>query len=152
MKPTQPQTIRDIALAEWRKQPDQYGCAREDPTASSLNWLLVFPALLVAGIVALWMFGSAGTDLSPAKPRQLDGYEAFQATEISREGQLEWQDTQTRIYEESKARSGVDPAVIDCPSFSTQREAQIFFLANDPNSDPYVLDWDHDGIACETLP
>lgn len=41
----------------------------------------------------------------------------------------------------------------DCPDFSTQEEAQRFFLAaGGPASDPHRLDGDRDGIACETLP
>lgn len=40
----------------------------------------------------------------------------------------------------------------DCGDFSTQREAQLFFLdAGGPGSDPHELDADGDGIACETL-
>lgn len=41
----------------------------------------------------------------------------------------------------------------DCPDFSTQKEAQIFFESNGgPARDPHRLDQDKDGIACETLP
>lgn len=40
----------------------------------------------------------------------------------------------------------------DCSSFSTQRAAQEFFLANDPRDDPHLLDADGDGIACESNP
>jgi hypothetical protein len=39
----------------------------------------------------------------------------------------------------------------DCPSFSTQAEAQAFFNAQGAG-DPHTLDADNDGIACETLP
>lgn len=39
----------------------------------------------------------------------------------------------------------------DCSDFSTQKEAQAFFIANGgPSSDPHRLDADHDGIACES--
>ncbi|MFG2819276.1 excalibur calcium-binding protein [Kitasatospora sp. NPDC048365] len=41
-------------------------------------------------------------------------------------------------------------ADVDCPSFSTQQEAQAVLNA-DP-SDPNNLDADHDNIACEDLP
>src|SRR5262245_37837774 len=41
----------------------------------------------------------------------------------------------------------------DCSDFSTQRQAQDFFIANGgPGSDPHRLDGDGDGVACETLP
>ena len=41
----------------------------------------------------------------------------------------------------------------DRSDFATQREAQIFFLkAGGPHSDPHRLDYDGDGIVCETLP
>ncbi len=41
----------------------------------------------------------------------------------------------------------------DCPDFSTQRAAQLFFLRHGgPQSDPDRLDADHDGIACEDNP
>lgn len=41
----------------------------------------------------------------------------------------------------------------DCPDFSTQREAQVFFEANGgPSDDPHNLDRDGDGRVCETLP
>ena len=41
----------------------------------------------------------------------------------------------------------------DCSDFTTQAEAQAFFLANGgPGRDPHRLDGDNDGIACERLP
>ncbi len=40
----------------------------------------------------------------------------------------------------------------DCPDFSTQEEAQDFFESQGgPSDDPYNLDRDGDGVACETL-
>ncbi|MFD2078493.1 Excalibur calcium-binding domain-containing protein [Actinopolymorpha cephalotaxi] len=38
----------------------------------------------------------------------------------------------------------------DCEDFSTQQEAQT--VLEQDRSDPYGLDRDNDGIACETLP
>jgi hypothetical protein len=39
----------------------------------------------------------------------------------------------------------------DCSDFGSQGEAQRFFIANGgPASDPYKLDRDNDGIACES--
>lgn len=40
----------------------------------------------------------------------------------------------------------------DCSDFSTQRDAQRFFLDNSPRLDPHNLDSDGDLIACETNP
>ncbi len=41
----------------------------------------------------------------------------------------------------------------DCADFATQKAAQIFFLSNGgPASDPHRLDYDSDGIACESNP
>ncbi|MFQ8432591.1 excalibur calcium-binding domain-containing protein [Amaricoccus sp. W119] len=39
----------------------------------------------------------------------------------------------------------------DCGDFSTQAEAQRVYEDAGPG-DPYRLDRDHDGVACETLP
>ncbi len=42
---------------------------------------------------------------------------------------------------------------VDCPQFGTQEEAQDFFEGEGgPASDPYGLDSDGDGVACEDLP
>jgi len=41
----------------------------------------------------------------------------------------------------------------DCADFSTQQQAQAFFIAaGGPDSDPHRLDGDNDGIACEHRP
>lgn len=40
----------------------------------------------------------------------------------------------------------------DCSDFDNQAAAQKFFLDHDPDHDPYGLDSDYDGIACESLP
>ena len=41
---------------------------------------------------------------------------------------------------------------VNCSDFDTQAEAQAFFEAHDPENDPYGLDADGDGVACESLP
>ena len=43
---------------------------------------------------------------------------------------------------------------VDCPDFDTHAHAQSFFrgTGGSTTNDPYRLDRDHDGIACETLP
>jgi endonuclease YncB( thermonuclease family) len=41
----------------------------------------------------------------------------------------------------------------DCGDFASQKAAQIFFLKNGgPTKDPHRLDYDSDGIACESNP
>jgi hypothetical protein len=39
-----------------------------------------------------------------------------------------------------------------CQDFQFQEEAQVFFERHDPDQDPFGLDADGDGRACETLP
>ena len=41
---------------------------------------------------------------------------------------------------------------VNCSDFDTQAEAQRFFDTHDPANDPYGLDADGDGVACESLP
>lgn len=41
---------------------------------------------------------------------------------------------------------------VNCSDFGTQAEAQAFFDTHDPANDPYGLDADGDGEACESLP
>jgi hypothetical protein len=43
---------------------------------------------------------------------------------------------------------------VNCPDFDTHAHAQSFFqgTGGTTSNDPYGLDRDHDGIACETLP
>jgi uncharacterized membrane protein YgcG len=43
------------------------------------------------------------------------------------------------------------PGDVDCSDFSSQAEAQDFFERNDPGQDPFGLDGDGDGLACESL-
>jgi hypothetical protein len=43
---------------------------------------------------------------------------------------------------------------VDCKDFDTHAHAQSFFIGTggSTTNDPYRLDGDHDGKACETLP
>jgi outer membrane biosynthesis protein TonB len=43
---------------------------------------------------------------------------------------------------------------VDCTDFDTHAQAQSFFkgTGGSTSNDPYGLDRDHDGLACETLP
>jgi hypothetical protein len=38
----------------------------------------------------------------------------------------------------------------DCSDFPSQAKAQKFFNKHNPRRDPFRLDADHDGIACES--
>ncbi len=40
----------------------------------------------------------------------------------------------------------------DCADFRTHAQAQRFFERHNPGRDPYNLDGDNDGRACEDLP
>ena len=41
----------------------------------------------------------------------------------------------------------------NCSDFATHKQAQDFFIKNGgPKKDPYRLDGDKDGLACEKLP
>ncbi len=49
--------------------------------------------------------------------------------------------------------SAASAADRDCADFATQKAAQIFFLNHGgPSSDPHRLDYDGDGVACESNP
>jgi hypothetical protein len=49
--------------------------------------------------------------------------------------------------------SSASAADMDCADFATQKAAQTFFLNHGgPGSDPHRLDYDGDGIACESNP
>jgi len=43
---------------------------------------------------------------------------------------------------------------VNCKDFDTHQHAQSFFIGTkgSKSNDPYGMDGDHDGIACETLP
>ena len=43
---------------------------------------------------------------------------------------------------------------VDCPDFDTHAHAQSFFIGTggSKTNDPYRLDSNHDGVACESLP
>lgn len=55
-------------------------------------------------------------------------------------------------YDPPPANNGGSTGGVDCGDFDTHREAQAFFESNGgPNFDPYDLDGDSDGSACELL-
>jgi Excalibur calcium-binding domain len=39
----------------------------------------------------------------------------------------------------------------DCSDFHSHKQAQKFFKKHHPKQDPYGLDADNDGVACESL-
>ncbi|MFT4038134.1 MAG: excalibur calcium-binding domain-containing protein [Thermomicrobiales bacterium] len=52
-----------------------------------------------------------------------------------------------------KKKKGGGKKDYNCSDFKTQKEAQKFFKRHGgPQQDPYNLDGDGDGIACESLP
>lgn len=46
---------------------------------------------------------------------------------------------------------GNPPRDVNCSDFSSQSEAQDFFEKHNPKQDPFNLDGDGDGVACESL-
>src|SRR4051794_12965232 len=59
----------------------------------------------------------------------------------------------------AQSRTAISPAPVahaadrDCADFSSQRDAQNYFISRrGPGSDPDRLDGDDDGVACESLP
>ena len=64
-------------------------------------------------------------------------------------------DRQTKIDLVLRHQPGWDGySDVNCPDFDTHAQAQSFFkgTGGTRSNDPYGLDRDHDGIACETLP
>jgi micrococcal nuclease len=68
---------------------------------------------------------------------------AYTTPTVGQEYQLPPDDP--RLYD------GIDASDVNCDSFDTQADAQDFYDSESPD-DPYVLDGDGDGTACETLP
>ncbi|MDP3093607.1 MAG: excalibur calcium-binding domain-containing protein [bacterium] len=57
------------------------------------------------------------------------------------------------ISRNSKPSYNTEYGDYDCSDFSTQEEAQAFFIKNGgPNKDYHNLDKNKDGVACESLP
>jgi hypothetical protein len=58
-----------------------------------------------------------------------------------------------RKHKKHKKGANCPSGDVNCSDFATHDEAQRFFLkCGGPSKDPYGLDTDHDGIACENLP
>jgi micrococcal nuclease len=60
------------------------------------------------------------------------------------------------LSQDDRADASIDDDIgadVDCADFATHREAQDFFrTSGGPAYDPYGLDRDGDGSACELLP
>jgi hypothetical protein len=70
-------------------------------------------------------------------------YAATQAGKVSKDS------ARTEARSAAKTSAKVD---YDCKDFSTQKEAQDFYIKNGgPTKDPHRLDRDKDGMACEDL-
>jgi hypothetical protein len=65
----------------------------------------------------------------------------------------EWKHRQRKHQKKKHKKKDKLKADYDCEDFATQCEAQKFYEKHGgPGNDPYRLDADHDGIACEHLP
>ena len=62
--------------------------------------------------------------------------------------------TTTPITSRLIATLAPNPADVNCSDFATHKDAQTYFVTHGgtTSNDPYYLDADHDGIACELLP
>lgn len=91
-------------------------------------------ALVLASLIGGGVFWLTPDSSQPATTNRLSIPNRYERTDDP---------TTTRSYESGDR---------DCPDFSSQAEAQRFFIANGgPTHDPHNLDRDGDGIACESL-
>ncbi|MGH2557543.1 MAG: hypothetical protein ACRDJH_00650 [Thermomicrobiales bacterium] len=118
-------------------------------------FILAVPVLLAAcSAMATCAYSGAPDESCESRKAQFD-YESTKAAEDYREFQAEqaWEDWQAAKTQTATAGDGWSPGAYDCEDFFTQNEAQRFYEDNGgPFSDPYWLDDDNDGIACEWLP
>lgn len=56
-----------------------------------------------------------------------------------------------RTTQSTAMKQPATPDDVSCSDFNTQQEAQAFFEDHTPSEDPYRLDGDGDGQACESL-
>lgn len=98
---------------------------------------------------------SGSTEVSPAETT------TYTLTATNGDGK-DTAKVRVRVQAEPEAPNEPDPPApgpnplpsgdVNCSDFDTQEEAQAFFDANNPAQDPYGLDADGDGEACESLP
>ncbi len=100
--------------------------------------IIIIWFILGGGWSALW--GALTDDGHDAQ------WEAEYGTAPVDEHSILWED----IDDDDAVPNTSGPGAIDCNAFGSQRAAQRFFEDNGgPMFDPYFLDGDNDGIACE---
>ena len=107
-------------------------------------WAL-FAVIIIGGI---WLFYQVATALE-------DPSESSEAADYRLSKSLNDDDYIDDSYDPfATSASSSYGATVDCDDFATQAEAQQFFNSHNFswNSDPYHLDEDHDGKACEWNP
>ena len=102
------------------------------------EWKLVMPDELVSDIIAV-----TGPDETPEPGTKGSDFEKKAQERTQRPS------TVTETTEETEDTRSVAPARdYDCDNFETQEEAQLYLAPGDP----YRLDEDNNGLACENLP
>ncbi len=86
----------------------------------------------------------------PCAERSPDGYCEKSQAEADQEARSDYSDYLSQKYEEEKRVNVSYGGDLNCENFATQRQAQAA-LEQSPG-DPYGLDADGDGWACERLP
>jgi hypothetical protein len=117
--------------------------------------LVAVPLLLAACSATESCSYGGDPEMSCAARRAQANYEATRDAEEYLDWQAEegWKDWQVAKTQTAVAGSLSYPGAYDCEDFSSQGEAQAFYEENGgPWSDPYFLDEDNDGVACEWLP
>ncbi len=112
-------------------------------------------SLAITPTVGDVMGPSGSTEVSPAETT------TYTLTATNGDGK-DTAKVRVRVQAEPEAPNEPDPPApgpnpppggdVNCSDFDTQEEAQAFFDANNPAQDPYGLDTDGDGEACESLP
>lgn len=93
------------------------------------------------------------SDSSATRRRVLSGLVIFPALGLVQMAGADVADARRKRRKKKKKKGGGSGRDYDCDDFSTQKEAQRFFEKHGgPAKDPYRLDADHDGTACESLP
>jgi hypothetical protein len=115
---------------------------------------LAIPCAVVLGLVVLAGCG-------PDQGNQLVAPPAATATPLATE-RLQFSSATPKAKANKSPASGAfykppgwdGVSDVNCPDFDTHAHAQSFFWGTrgSKTNDPYGLDNDHDGLACETLP
>lgn len=145
------------------KDPDEAGIVENVLTVVGGIFFLML--VIAYGSVVLNDDGQRVNDERPEVMSEEDIYLTQMAEEdeyYARQSEIDYhiqqaQEDDEAAYDawtrEQAGLSGDSPSSIDCDDFATQYEAQEFFeQSGGINDDPYVLDMDNDGIACELNP